>query len=284
MIRRRVSAPAGRSRRWRPPVLVTLVAMTLAACGGSGGSGEAASTEPAESSSSASSSSESSLSGDVTVFAAASLTESFTTLSESFQEDNPDMTVVFNFGPSSGLSQQITSGAPADVFAAASPATMQTVVDSGDADAPDVFVSNSLQIAVPPDNPGGVTGLADFANADLTIALCAVEVPCGAASEKVFAAAGVRAAPDTLETDVKAALSKVQLGEVDAALVYKTDVIAAGDGVEGIEFPEASEAVNDYPITVLTQAPNSDAAQAFVEYVQSSEGQRVLADAGFDSP
>lgn len=264
-------------------LLPAALLLGLAACGGSG---DDAATTPSQSPGSPSTeSSEGKLSGDLNVFAAASLTESFTELGDGFMEANPDVTVTFNFAGSSGLAGQITAGAPADVFAAASPTTMQTVVDAGDnADEPRVFVRNTLQIAVPPDNPGGITGLDDFADADLTLALCAPEVPCGAAAEKVFAAAGITAAPDTLEPDVKAALSKVELDEVDAALVYTTDVIAAGDGVEGIEFPESAEAVNDYPITVLTEAPNSEAGQAFVEYVLSEEGQQVLTDAGFDRP
>ena len=135
-----------------------------------------------------------------------------------------------------------------------------------------VFVRNRLEIAVPAGNPGGVTGLADFANPDLTIALCAEEVPCGAAAIKAFAAAGITPAPDTLEQDVKATLTKVELGEVDAALVYRTDVIVAGDAVEGIEFPEAGEAINDYPIVALKDSANIDAARAFVAYVLSEAG------------
>ena len=169
------------------------------------------------------------------------------------------------------------------VFASASPTTMAVVTDAGLADGePVIFVRNRLEIAVPAGNPGGVTGLADFANEDLTIALCAEEVPCGAAAIKAFAAAGIMPAPDTLEQDVKSALTKVELGEVDAALVYRTDVIVAGDAVEGIEFSEAEEAINDYPIVVLADAPNPDAAQAFMAYVLSEAGIQVLADAGFD--
>jgi molybdate transport system substrate-binding protein len=159
---------------------------------------------------------------------------------------------------------------------------MQVVTDAGDASGPTVFARNRLQIAVPEDDPGGVQGLADLARPELTIALCAKQVPCGAAAEKAFAAAGLTPAPDTLEQDVKAALSKVVLGEVDAALVYRTDVLAAGGDVRGIAFPEAEQAVNDYPVVALTRAPNAAAARAFVERVLSPAGQRVLADAGFD--
>lgn len=224
------------------------------------------------------------VSGTVTVFAAASLTGAFGQIGEDFAAAHPGTTVTFNFGASSALAQQVISGAPADVFAAASPATMKVVTDAGDATAPEVFVRNRLQIAVPVDNPGRVTGLSDFARPELKIAVCAEQVPCGAAATKVFTAAGVAVAPDTLEQDVKAALSKVRLGEVDAALVYRTDVLAAGNDVTGIVFPEADQAVNDYPIAALAAAPNTSAAAAFVAYVLSDEGQRVLADAGFDSP
>ena len=135
---------------------------------------------------------------------------------------------------------------------------------------------------MPADGPD--VSLADFADPGRTIALCAPEVPCGAAAAKAFASAGVTPRPDTLEQDVKAALSKVRLGEVDAALVYRTDVLAAGDEVRGIDFPEAATAVNDYPVAALTGAENADGAALFVEAVLSTEGQRVLADAGFDLP
>jgi molybdate transport system substrate-binding protein len=221
--------------------------------------------------------------GTLTVFAAASLTDAFSRIAAQFEAENPDVTVMLSLGASSSLAQQIAAGAPADVFAAASPATMQVVIEAGDAAAPQVFVRNRLQIAVPPDNPGHITGLTDFANEDLTLALCAVEVPCGAAAAKVFTATGIQPAPDTLEQDVRAALSKVVLGEVDAALVYRTDVLAAGADVMGIAFPEAAQAINDYPLAVLQDAPNPGTARAFVGYVLSSEGQKVLADAGFES-
>jgi molybdate transport system substrate-binding protein len=255
---------------------LALTALTMAGCGGG---------EPDAPAAAGDSTGQQPPSGTVTVFAAASLTESFTAIGDDFAAVNPEVTVTFNFGASSALAQQIVSGAPADVFAAASPSTMATVTDEGLAEGePTVFARNRLEIAVPSGNPGGVTGLADFADEALTIALCAPEVPCGAATEKAFAAAGVTAAPDTLERDVKAALTKVELGEVDAALVYRTDVQAAGDAVEGIDFPEASEAINDYQIASLADAPNTAAAQAFMQFVLSTEGLAVLGDAGFDHP
>jgi len=218
-------------------------------------------------------------SGEITVYAAASLTESFTELGERFEAEEGTK-VTFNFGGSSALAKQITEGAPADVFASASPTNMEQVsaVD------PTTFVRNKLMIAVPRGNPGKVTSLADLSDDDRKIALCAEEVPCGAAATKAFAAAGLTPRPDTLEQDVKAALTKVRLGEVDAALVYRTDVLAAGDEVEGIEFPEADQAVNEYPIAVLKDAPNREGAKAFVEFVLSADGEAVLTKAGFEKP
>lgn len=255
----------------RVAVALSLVLGALAGCGGS-------SSDDAGSGSKG-------LSGKIVVLAASSLTGSFTALGKAFEAEHPGTTVSFSFAASSELATQIEQGAPADVFASASPTTMAQVSDAGDtAGRPVTFVRNTLEIAVPAGNPAKVTGLADFANKDLTIALCAPEVPCGAAADKVFAAAKVTPTPDTLEADVKATLAKVTLGEVDAALVYRTDVIAAGDKVEGIDFPEAAGAVNDYPIAVLTDARKPATAQAFIDLVLSAGGQKVLSEAGFQLP
>lgn len=221
------------------------------------------------------------LTGTLTIFAAASLTETFDALAATFEEEHPNVDVVLSYGGSSALATQITEGAPADIFAAASEATMKTVVDNGDAADPTIFTSNTLEIAVPAGNPAGVTGLSDLANPDLAIALCDVAVPCGAASQKLFDSAGIVAAPDTLEQDVKAVLTKVELGEADAGLVYVTDVQAAGDGVEGIVVPQAADVVNRYPIVALSAAPNPDAAAAWVDFILSDVGQQSLTDAGF---
>ena len=221
----------------------------------------------------------------VTVFAAASLTGTFTRLGEEFEAANPGVDVVFNFGGSSALAQQIGQGAPADVFASAAPANMAQVVEAGGTAAePVTFARNRLEIAVPAGNPAGITGLADFADADAKIALCAEQVPCGAAAKRAFEAAGVTPRPDTLEQDVKAVLTKVRLGEVDAALVYRTDVRSAAGEVEGIVFPEADRAVNDYPIAPLAKARDAAGARAFVDFVRSDRGRAVLAEAGFDAP
>ena len=219
----------------------------------------------------------------ITVFAAASLTEAFSQIGSEF-EARSGTTVTFNFGSSATLAIQINAGAPADVFAAASAETMKTVIEAGGAGPAVDFASNMLQIAVPAGNPGQVTGLKHFADQSKTIAICAPQVPCGAAAQKVFAAAKITGKPDTLEQDVKAVLAKVAADEVDAALVYRTDVIAAADEVEGIDFAEAGQAVNRYPIVVPTASENPGGAQAFVDYVGSPEGQAVLAKAGFAQP
>jgi molybdate transport system substrate-binding protein len=225
------------------------------------------------------------LTGTVTVFAAASLTDVFTDLGAQLEGEHPGLQVRFNFAGSSALATQLTQGAPADVFAAADTDQMDVVTDNGLVSrAPVLFAANVLEIAVPPGNPGRVTGLADLADPARTVALCAPEVPCGAAAAEVFDAAGLTAAPDTLEEDVKATLTKVQLGEVDAALVYATDVRAAGDSVEGIDFPQAQDAVNGYPICTLTDAPNPAGALAFAELVTSEAGRQALAEAGFRAP
>lgn len=214
----------------------------------------------------------------VHVFAAASLTEAFDVLAVEFEAWNP-VDIVLNYGGSSTLAAQIVAGAPADVFAAASPDAMATVVDAGLATKPVVFATNTLELVVPAGNPGGVTGLADLADPDLVVVLCATEVPCGTASQRVLDLAGVVASADSYEQDVKAVLTKVALGEADAGLVYVTDVRAAGDAVEGLAFPEAAQVVNEYPIATIGGSP---AAAEFVAWVLSSRS--VFEGRGFGAP
>jgi molybdate transport system substrate-binding protein len=214
-------------------------------------------------------------------FAAPSLTASFTTNGKQFEAAHPGATVTFNFAGSSALATQISQGAPADVFASASPKNLAAVTDAGQ---PVTFVKNQLVIAVAKGNPKGIKGLADLIKPGLKVALCAEAVPCGAAATKALTAAGVTLRPVTLEQDVKAALSKVKLGEVDAALVYRTDAKAAATTVDAVEFPESAKAINDYPIVVLKNARNPVGAQAFVDYVLSADGARVLTEAGFQTP
>ncbi|RWZ51503.1 molybdate ABC transporter substrate-binding protein [Labedella phragmitis] len=235
-------------------------------------------------SSSAGTAAEEELTGQVTVFAAASLSDVFGTFETRFEELHPRVDVLVSFAGSSSLAEQIRQGAPADVFASADLATMASVEDDGAVSGSTAFTSNSLELVVPVGNPAGVTGLADLARSDLAIALCAEEVPCGAATVTLLDAVDVEAAPDTLEQDVTSVLTKVRLGEADAGLVYRTDVLAAGDAVEGIAVDGADDVVNVYPIAVLADAPNPDAADAFVDFVLSDEARGILDGAGFGAP
>lgn len=271
-----MTPPLHRTRRSSSLVVAGALGVTLALAGcassGAGGTDAASSASPGPETTS------------VTVFAAASLTEAFDALAERFEAEHPSVDVVLSYGGSAALAQQIVEGAPVDVFAAAAEPPMQTVVEAGLASDPVVFATNTLELVVPAGNPAGATGLEDLANPDLRIALCDASVPCGAASVKLLEQDGVVAAPDTLESDVKAVLTKVSLGEVDAALVYRTYVIAADDRVEGIEVPGAASVVNRYPIAALTEAQDPDAAAEFVAFVTGDAGRDLLAEAGFGAP
>lgn len=220
----------------------------------------------------------------VTVLAAASLTEAFTTLAAQYQAAHPGTTVKLSFGASSALAQQILAGAPVDVFASASPKTMQQVTAAGGAASATTFARNAMQIAVPPSNPGKVTTVSDLGRRGVKVAVCQPQVPCGASAVQVFADAKVAVKPVTLEADVKSTLTKVTTGEVDAGVVYVTDVLAAGSKVRGIAIPTSINTSTQYPIAALTKAPNAAAAKEFVAHVLSPAGQQVLAAAGFEKP
>ncbi|MFF8021244.1 molybdate ABC transporter substrate-binding protein [Streptomyces sp. NPDC007896] len=270
-----------RTRTLRVAGVGAAALLALSACSSSD-SGSSSTSSP-KSGTSASSSPK--LSGTVTVFAAASLKESFTTLGKEFEKANPGTKVTFNFAGSDALAASITGGAPADVFAAASPKTMAIVTDKKDAaTTPATFVRNQLEIATLPGNPGKVASLKDLTKSGLKVVLCDKTVPCGAAAQKALDASKLKLTPASYEQDVKSALTKVELKEADAAVVYKTDVKAAGDKVEGVAFPESAKAINEYPIALLKDAPNAEAAKAFIALVQSTEGQKVLTAAGFLQP
>jgi molybdate transport system substrate-binding protein len=227
------------------------------------------------------------LSGELTVFAAASLQGAFDELAAELAEQNPGVTVrPITYDGSSTLATQLVGGASADVFASADLTTMTTVTDAGLADGtPTVFATNTLEIVVAPGNPLAIGSLADLAALSASggkVVLCAAEVPCGSASQKVLGGAGLTLTPVSAEQNVKAVLTKVQTGDADAGLVYRTDVLAAGDTVEGVELPEAATAVNEYPVVVLHGA--GDVAQAFVDLVLSADGRRILTDRGFTAP
>ena len=262
----------------RSPSLVAavgLVALALAGCA----SATPAATTPSPSATVAA------LDGDITVFAAASLKTTFTDLAESFESENPGTTVALNFAGSSDLVTQIVEGAPADVFASADTKNMTKLTDAALAASDPVdFATNVLEIAVPPGNPAGITDFASLAGPDVKLVVCAPEVPCGSATAAVATAAGITLTPVSEESSVTDVLGKVTSGEADAGLVYVTDVTAAGDAVEGLEFDESAEAVNTYPIVALQDSASADVAQAFVDYVAGRAGQDVLRAAGFGAP
>lgn len=258
----------------RAVAVAALLAATLAACG----------DDSTPSSAGGTTATGSSVSGSITVFAAASLTESFTTLGKQFEAEHPGTKVTFSFGPSSGLAEQINQGAPADVFASASTKNMDQVTSAGNAVNPTPFAANVLEIAVPADNPAKINQLGDLAGSRVKVALCQPEVPCGTVAAKVFDNAHLTVKPVSLEADVKSVLSKVTLGEVDAGLVYVTDVRAAGDKVKGIEIPGDLNASTSYPIATLKASSNAATARAFVDYVLSPAGSTVLGQAGFAKP
>lgn len=265
-------------RRPRPTaaaVAGVLTVAVLAGCGSSSGGSTAASTSAATTPA---------LSGTITVLAASSLTGTFTDLGKSFEAAHPGVTVKFSFGASSTLATQINSGAPADVFASASAKNMTQVTDKHNAANPTTFASNEAEIAVPPANPQHIATIEDLAKPGVKVALCQAAVPCGAVAQSAFAKANITVKPVTEGADVKSVLTTVELGEVDAGVVYKTDVLAAGSKVTGIPIPENENASTAYPIATLTATKNKATADAFVAYVLSSTGRSVLTQAGFAQP
>lgn len=221
----------------------------------------------------------------ITVFAAASLTSTFTELAKLFEADHDGVTVKLSFAGSSDLAAQITEGAPADVFASADEKTMATVTAaSAAAGEPTPFATNTLEIATAPGNPAKVTTIEDLADPAAKVVLCAPQVPCGAASQTLLAKVGVTVKPVSEEQSVTDVLGKITSGEADAGLVYVTDVVAAGDAVTGVEVPEARKVVNTYPIVALKDASDATVAQQFVDFVTSAAGQTVLTNAGFGAP
>lgn len=267
--------PANDPVRLRPLRLVAVCVpvLLLAGCGDDG-SATTTTVDPADPA----------LGGTITVFAAASLTDAFAEVGAAFEDVYRGVTVELNFAASSALREQILAGAPADVFASSNESNMDQVVEGGAGADPASFVENQLQIAVPPGNAAGVTGLADFANADLLIGLCAEEVPCGQFGREALASAGVTPSIDTNEPDVRSLLTRVESDELDAGIVYVTDVLSAGGSVEGIDIPAEENVIAAYPIVELTEAGNAEGAAAFVAFVLSDAGQEILASYGFDAP
>jgi molybdate transport system substrate-binding protein len=225
------------------------------------------------------------LSGEVTVSAAASLTSAFQQIARDFETAHPGVVLRTNFAGSPTLVQQIQEGAPVDVFASADEPSMQRLIDAGEiAGTPRIFARNQLAVVVPKGNPERVSGLADLTKPGLVLSLCGPAVPAGRYAREAFRKAGLTVPETSQELDVKAVVSRVVLGEADAGVVYVTDARAAGDKVEGIAIPEASNVLARYPIAVLKDAPNRAAADAFVAYVLGASGRTTLENFGFLAP
>lgn len=261
-------------RRRRATAIATLIgALVLAGCAGIGGGGaedDDAAVGP---------------SGELTIFAAASLSGAFDELSAQFEAQHPDIDVLpISYDGSSVLATQLIEGASADVFASADEPNMTKVVEADLAADAEPFATNTMQIAVAPDNPEHIDSLASLADDDLLVVTCAAEVPCGSAAHTLLDAADVTVTPASEEQNVTAVLAKVKSGEADAGLVYRTDIAAAGDAVTGVDIEGADQATNVYPVSALTDAPNPKAAEAFIAFVLSDAGQAVLRDFGFGAP
>lgn len=218
----------------------------------------------------------------LTVLAASSLTESFTTLAEEFETEHPGVTVKLAFDSSATLAQQAAEGAPADVLATADLATMQSADDAGVLAAPAVtFATNTAVLVTPPDDPAGIAAFSDLQRDSVTYVVCVDTAPCGKVAAALLAAGGIDHPPASFEPDVKAVLAKVADGEADAGIVYRTDARAAGDGVRELPIPGSDAQLTTYPIAPLEQSGDADLAAAFVELVTGTAGQQVLAEAGF---
>lgn len=220
----------------------------------------------------------------ITVLAAASLTSAFTEIGHAFEEANPGIDVLLSFGPSSALALQVREGVPADVLATADEQAMESVGE--EVGRAQTFARNRPAIIVPPGNPGRVNSLRDLARPDLAVVLCARQVPCGRVAAEALAAAGVDVVPRSYEADVRAVVTRVVLGEADAGIAYRSDVVASGERAEGVDLrdPAATAITNAYPIAVLARSRARAGAERFAEFVLSAPGQEILARLGFEGP
>lgn len=255
---------------WRVACLAAATAVLAASCGSSGSSASGGSSPGGKPS------------GNVIVFAAASLTGAFDKIGTQFEKANPGVMVKFSYAGSSSNATQIRQGAPADVFASANTKNMTTVTsDKLASGTPKVFARNKLEIIVEAGNPTQITSLADLSKPGVKVAVCAPDVPCGAYAKEALAKAGVTIKPVSEETSASGVVTKVSLGEADAGIVYTTDVKAGGSKVAGVTIPASQNVVADYPIVRLRDAPNNSGASAFISYVLGPDGQKVLAAYGF---
>lgn len=223
--------------------------------------------------------------GTLTVFAAASLKDTFTELAGQYEREHPGVQVSLSFDGSSSLATQIMAGAPADVFAAADQPTMDRVAGSGLLRGePAAFASNTMVLVVPPGNPANIASFADAARPGVDLVVCAPQLPCGAAAAGDAASAGLALQPVSEELSVGSVLGKVTAGEADAGIVYVTDALAAGAQVTAIPLDVPSPARNSYPIAAIEGRTSPALAQGFIDLVMGDAGRRVLLEAGFGAP
>jgi molybdate transport system substrate-binding protein len=279
--------------RW-PAVPVLLCALLVSACGASQSVPEA-SPPPFEAKAAPSTPAPTPpLAGTLNVFAAQSLAESFAAIGKAFEERHPGVRVQLNLAGSSVLATQIEQAAPADVFASADLPQMERVASQRLAHEARLFARNAPVVVVPPDNPARIEDLRDLARPGVKVVLYADDVPIGRYARQVLANLGTqlgdpgyegRVLANTVsrESNVRAALTKVEIGEADASIVYRTDA-STNAAVRAIDIPTAANVVAEYPIAVLTAARDRALAQAFVAFVLGPEGQRILRDAGFEAP
>lgn len=217
----------------------------------------------------------------VTVLAAASLTDVFQEIAADFEADHPGVSVEQSFSASSTIVQQVAEGAPADVIALAGLRSLEPLAEERRRTEPVVFTTNTLELAVPPDNPAGVEGVEDLTAHGIRLVVCQPEVPCGTATTTLFEQLGIQPRVASYEPDVRSTLSKVALGEADVGVVYRTDVAAAGGTVLGVPVPPADNVVNSYPVLAVSDSP---LARQLIDEIMSARGQQHLADAGFVAP
>ncbi len=223
---------------------------------------------------------------ELLVFAAASVGDVAVELAERYEAEHPGVEVVVTVAGSATLREQVRAGAPASVFWSANADVVDDLADGGFVDGEATPVAaNGLVVAVPAGNPAGVSDLGDLARADLTIGWCAAGVPCGDLARLVAAAAELDVAADTETSNVRALLTQLRADELDAALVYRTDVVAAGDDVVVVDPLEGSP-TTAVTIAALDGGPDdlTGHRDAFIALVAGSDGRAVLDAAGFGAP
>ena len=268
------------SRRATIAAVSLLSAVSLAACGGSASNSATGAASGAASASASGGAQKAT--GKVTVLAAASLQGAFEEIEKTVEKDNPGLDVTFDFQGSQDLVASLAGGDSADVLATANNSTMKTAAEQKLVGSQTEFATNVLTLIVPKGNPKRITGL-DSSLDGANLVICAPEVPCGEATQKLTKALGVTLNPVSEEQKVTDVRGKVESGEADAGIVYTTDAAAAKDKADKIDIPDGG-VVNHYPIAQTAKPENPAGAQVFIEAVTGKTGQEILAKYGFGKP